>query len=488
MRTEHESKADLLSRIRDGKDMTLRQQLRLTALLSVPAVIAQISTVAMQYIDAAMVGSLGAGASASIGLMSTTLWLFWGLCSAATTGFSVQVAHLLGAKRGNEAKSVLRQSFAATQLFSVALLVVGFAISERLPFWLGGSADITENATAYFRIFVLALPAMQLNFLAGSMLRSSGNMLVPGALNVLMCLLDVAFNWLLIFPSREISVMGLRLFVPGANMGVAGAALGTVLAEAVVAAAMLWFLCFRSADLKLAGTRGRFRPRKKCLKQALRISLPMGGEHAVLCGAHIMTTVIVAPLGTVAIAANAFAIIAESLCYMPGYGIADAATTLIGQSLGAARKNLAKRFAHITVFSGMAIMGVMGAMMFLSAPAVMAWMTPDADVRELGAAILRIEAFAEPMFAASIIAYGVFVGAGDTLIPCAMNLFSIWAVRLSSAALLAPHFGLRGVWIAMCLELCFRGFIFLFRLLRNKWTERPSVALSQAGTEEATGT
>ena len=92
------------------------------------------------------------------------------------------------------------------------------------------------------------------------------------------------------------------------------------------------------------------------------------------------------------------------------------------------------------------------------------------------------------MFAASIIAYGVFVGAGDTLIPCAMNLFSIWAVRLSSAALLAPHFGLRGVWIAMCLELCFRGFIFLFRLLRNKWTERPSVALSQAGTEEATGT
>mgnify|MGYP000740802528 CR=1 FL=1 len=94
---------------------------------------------------------------------------------------------------------------------------------------------------------------------------------------------------------------------------------------------------------------------------------------------------------------------------------------------------------------------------------------PYPEIRELGIMALRIEAFAEPMFAASIITYGVFVGAADTLVPCLMNLFSIWTVRLTLAAWLAPTLGLQGVWIAMCVELCFRGLIFLVRLKRGRW-------------------
>ncbi|WP_373749326.1 MATE family efflux transporter, partial [Bacteroides heparinolyticus] len=194
-----------------------------------------------------------------------------------------------------------------------------------------------------------------------------------------------------------------------------------------------------------------------------------GLEHFVICGAQIMTTVIVAPLGVFAIAANSFAITAESLCYMPGYGIADAATTLVGQSLGAKRRRLTRSFARITIFMGMAIMGVMGVAMYIFAPQIIGLMTPVEEIRELGIMVLRIEAFAEPMFAASIVGYGVFVGAADTLVPCLMNFFSIWIVRLSLAALLAPTLGLKGVWIAMCVELCFRGMIFLIRLKRERW-------------------
>lgn len=117
-------------------------------------------------------------------------------------------------------------------------------------------------------------------------------------------------------------------------------------------------------------------------------------------------------------------------------------------------------------------MGVMGVLMYLFAPQIIGLMTPVEEIRELGVMALRIEAFAEPMFAASIVAYGVFVGAADTLVPCLMNLFSIWAVRLSLAALLAPTLGLKGVWIAMCIELCFRGMIFLVRLMREKWLKK----------------
>lgn len=470
--TESKNTRHLFALIREGKPMTLGQQLRLTVMLSVPAMVAQLSSIIMQYIDAAMVGSLGAEEAAAIGLVSTTTWFFWGLCMAAAAGFSVQVAHRIGASDMHGARSILRQSFTATVAFSLLLAAVGAAISGSLPVWLGGDDSIRRDASLYFLIFSSFLPTLQLNFLAGGMLRCSGNMHVPSLLGVAMCVLDVVFNFFLIFPSRHIEVAGIGLFMPGAGMGVEGAALGTAAAEAVVALLLTWYLWTRSAELRLAGERGSFLPKADTLRRALRIGLPMGLEHVVICGAQIMTTVIVAPLGVFAIAANSFGITAESLCYMPGYGIADAATTLVGQSVGAGRRWLTRSFAYITVFMGMAVMGVMGALMYLFAPPIIGLMTPVEEIRSLGIMALRIEAFAEPMFAASIVAYGVFVGAADTLVPCLMNFFSIWAIRLSLAALLAPSMGLRGVWIAMCVELCFRGAMFLTRLFRGGWMKK----------------
>ena len=152
----------LLSLIREGKQMTLGQQLRLTAYLSVPAIMAQISSIAMQYIDASMVGSLGANAAASIGLVSTTTWLFWGVCAAAATGFSVQVAHRIGAGDFVEAKKILRQAVTATLVFSSLLAVGGICISGMLPLWLGGIFGIdalflvnTKNSIFVMRITVV---------------------------------------------------------------------------------------------------------------------------------------------------------------------------------------------------------------------------------------------------------------------------------------------------------------------------------------------
>ncbi len=469
MTLRRETSTGLLALIREGRPMTLGQQIHLTVMLSVPAVVAQLSSIVMQYIDAAMVGSLGAEEAAAIGLVSTTTWLFWGLCIASSTGFSVQVAHRIGAGDMQGARNVLRQAVTSTTLFSFALAAIGVAISGVLPEWLGGDVSIHHDASLYFLIFSLFLPALQLNFLAGGMLRCSGNMRIPSLLGVVMCVLDVIFNFFLIFPTRHAVVAGIDIFIPGAGLGVEGAALGTVAAETVVATIQMWYLCTHSSELKLTKEKGSFRPQVNILKKALRIGLPMGLEHVVICGAQIMTTVIVAPLGVFAIAANSFAITAESLCYMPGYGISDAATTLVGQSVGAKRRRLTRSFAFITVFMGMIIMGLMGLLMYIFAPQIIGLMTPVEEIRSLGIMALRIEAFAEPMFAASIVTYGVFVGAANTLVPCLMNFFSIWAIRLSLAALLAPTMGLKGVWIAMCIELCFRGIIFLIRLFKRSW-------------------
>ncbi|MCQ2327321.1 MAG: MATE family efflux transporter [Bacteroidales bacterium] len=460
MQFTHTKSEGLLNMIRNGQNMTLRQQVSLTLLLSIPGFFAQISHIIMEYIDASMVGSLGAESSASIGLVATTMWLFWGLTSSIASGFSVQVAHFMGANKQRDARDVLRQSIVATLIFSIALAAVGVMISSSLPEWLGGTEEINGGASAYFLIFAASIPVYQMHFIGASMLRCSGNMATPSVLDVCMCLMDVVFNYFFIFIL---------------DMGVVGAAIGTLCAETITAVLMMYFLCFKTKEMKIVGEHGSFKPTKQCITKAIRIGLPMGIEHIVICVAQIFTTVIVAPLGKYAIAANSFGVTAESLCYMPGYGIADAATTLVGQSLGAKRKELVKRFAKITVVMGVFSMTIMGIVMYIGAPLMMAILTPVEQIRQLGVSALRIEAFAEPMFAASIVCYGIFVGAGDTIIPAGMNFLSIWAVRLTLAALLAPTMGLNGVWLAMCIELCFRGIIFLIRLKWGRWIKTEKI-------------
>ena len=456
MKSGKDKSGKLLAYIRDGRAMTRREKLRLIIEMSIPSMLAQLSSVLMFFIDAAMVGSLGARQSASIGLVESTTWLFGGLLSAASMGFSVQVAHCFGAGNFERARRVLRQGIVCTLIFSTTLMLTAIAIHSRLPFWLGGGADIAADASMYFLIFSLALPMLQMSSLAGSMLKCSGNMRIPSMLNIMMCALDVAFNYIFIF------VIGL---------GVAGAAVGTLMAITVTACMMMYFMIFRPGELSLKGRPGSFRPTADCVKAAFKIGAPMSLQQILMGSAQIVSTAIVAPLGNISIAANTFAITGESICYMPGYGIAEAATTLVGQGLGAGRRMLTRSFARLSVALGMTVMTLMAVLMFVFAPEMMAIMTPVEDIRALGTAALRIEAFAEPMFAAAIVCYGVFVGAGDTLKPAIMNLASMWAVRLSAAAILAPHYGLRGVWVAMATELIFRGAIFLIRLFKGGWME-----------------
>lgn len=461
-------KHDLLTPIQTGQELTLSQELMLAFRLSLPAMLAQVSTIIMEYIDASMVGQLGANDSASIGLVSTSTWLFGGVCMAATIGFTVQVAQSIGAGEPRAARGILKQSLFVLFGISLLLLLVGVGIASSLPAWLGGDVAIQENASRYFLIYMLALPVMQMNSLAGGMLQCSGNMKIPGLLNVLMCGLDMLLNELLIFSSHTITVYGFTFDVPGAGLGVAGAALGTALAEGITALLMLWFLLGRSPSLRLhKGEPLKFSA--SCMKKAVKLAVPVAFERIVLSGAMVLTVRILAPLGTIAIAANSFAVTAESLCYMPGYGIANAATTLVGQSFGARRKELSRRLARITVALGMAVMTCTGVLMYVAAPLMIGLLTPSAAIQTQAIAVLRIEAFAEPLFAASIVASGAFRGAGDSLVPSCLNFLSMWAVRLPLSALLAPVWGLRGVWFAMCTELCVRGILFLLRLHSKRW-------------------
>lgn len=457
----------LLAAVRDGKPLSYKQQIRLVWNLSAPAILAQLSSILMQYIDASMVGRLGANDSASIGLVSTTTWLIGGLCASVGTGFTVQIAHRIGAKEDAKARSVVKHGLCGVLLFSLFFAVLGVIIHNMLPVWMGGAPEICGNASRYFLVYSCSLPALQVVYTAGGMIQCSGNMKLPSIVDIMMCVMDVIFNALLIFPTRKVSMGRISFTMPGAGLGVVGAALGTTLAEVLAGGVMLYYLLAISPSLHLRkdGYRGNVREE---ISKAVRIALPASVESVIMGLSYVTFTKIVSPLGTVALAAHSFSITAESLCYMPGYGIGHAATTIVGQSLGAGRKDITKKLSYLTVGLGVGIMTLMGVLLYVFAPEMIGLLSPDEDIRTLGTAVLRIEAFAEPMYAASIVAAGVFRGAGKTLTSSVLNLLSVWFVRIPLAAFLAPLLGLTGVWTAMCAELMVRGLLFVIWLIRWK--------------------
>lgn len=435
---------------------TLAPQLRLVWQLSLPAILTQITTIAMQYIDSAMVGALGADASAAIGLVASSTWLFGGVTTAVSAGFSVQVAHRIGAGEDTEARTVVRHGLAAALTLAALLALLGLGICRQLPCWLGGGAEICADASAYFLTFSLMLPFSQLNSLTAGFLQCAGDMVTPSVLNAVMCGLDVVCNALLI-----------------PHFGVLGAGVGTALACALVSLAMGWCCCVRNAQLRLRrGEAHAFRP--EILKKAFRIGAPVAVQEIAMNGAMVASTMILAPLGAAAIAANSFAVTAESLCYMPGYGVGSAATTLVGRSVGAGDAVQARRYGNICTALGGALMGCTGLLMMIFCPFVFRLLTPVAEVRTLAAQALRIGLLAEPLFGVSIAAAGALRGAGDTLVPSLLNLGSIWIVRLGLSLLLVGKLGLRGMWIAMAIELCVRGTLMLWRQKTSKFYETQS--------------
>lgn len=461
----------LSARMRQGETIPLRDTAGVVLMLSIPSILEQIVVTAMEYIDAAMVGHIGAEATAAIGIVSSSTWLLHGILVGLYNAFSIQIAQYLGADRQQDARGVLRQAMLFNLAAGLAAAAFGIGISGHLPGWLGADVSLQANASAYFAIWSAALPFTMAMGMYTSMLRASGDALTPGLISVLVCVLDAIFNFFLINPTR--TLWGITVW--GAGLGVPGAALGTALATVVGGLLALCILLFREGPLCIHKP-GSWKITRACIRNLGKVGVPLAAERAALSSAQVLQVRIVSQLGTVAIAANSLGVSAEGLCYMAGYGIQGAAIALIGQAVGAHRKDMAKRFAWLCTLMGMGIMTLTGAGLFAFAPALMSIFTADAAVIALGARVLRIEAFAEPMFGASIVASGAMQGAGDSTACFVLNIFSMWGIRLTLAFLLAPRFGLVGVWGAMCCELSIRGLLFLIRLARGKWLEKGALS------------
>ena len=435
------------------------QKIKNVIKLSIPAILTQIATIVMQYIDSAMVARIGDNASASIGLVSTSTWLFGGLLTALAVGFSVQIAQLFGAKEHREARIVLRHGLIFSMMFALTLMLIGILISSPLPKILRANQNIWNDSTLYFLVFSLSLPFMMISSLCGSSLQCSGNMVAPSILNAVMCLMDVLFN---------------MIFIP--KYGVMGASIGTALSVVVTSLIMFIICCFIDKNLRIT-IKDNTKYNYFIIKKAIKICMPIALEQAARSGAMIVSTGIVAPLGDVALAANSFAVTVESVCYMPGYGVQAAATTLVGQEMGAGDYKKAKSYGNISIVLGTVIMSFMAIVLYFTCPLIFKVLTPSLEVQVLAATVLRIGCFAEPLYAVSIVAAGALRGAEDTFIPSISNLLSIWIVRITLSIILVVPLGLIGVWLANTIELCVRGILLLIRQITTKYYDRNKIII-----------
>ena len=345
----------LSARMRQGETIPSRQTAQVALALSIPSILEQLVVTAMGYIDAAMVGHIGAEATASIGIVSSSTWLLHGVLVGLYTALSIQIAQYLGADRQDDARSVLRQAMLFNVILGVGAALFGLGISPFLPGWLGADPSLRANATAYFAIWSAALPFTMAMGMYTSILRAAGNALTASLISVLVCVLDAIFNFFLINPTR--TLRGITVW--GAGLGVPGAALGTALATVVGGLLALAILLLRAGPLCIRKP-ASWKITRSCLRNLLWVGGPLAGERAAISLAQVVVVRIVAGLGTVAIAANSLAVNAEGLCYMAGYGIQSAAVTLIGQAVGANRKDMAKRFAWLCTGLGMGVMALSG--------------------------------------------------------------------------------------------------------------------------------
>ncbi|MDO4460677.1 MAG: MATE family efflux transporter [Clostridia bacterium] len=458
----------MASILNNNSDPSLRITLAAVVALALPAIIEQVMVTLVNYVDTAMVGSLGSVATASVGLTASTTWLLNGVLNAAAVGFSVQVAHMVGARNYKEAREITGQALKFVILGGLIMFLIAFGISFPLPTLLGASGDVKESASLYFRIYSFGVPFNFTVLMLSAIIRCSGDTKTPMFLNFGINILNVIFNFLFIYDTRELTLFGKSFTMWGLGLGVAGAALGSIMALFIIAMCYVLVIFRRETPVKLIkGENYSFR--KTTLSSTLKIGLPVLFERTLMSFAQVVITSVITRIGTAAIAANHLAVSAESLSYLPANGVSTAGTTLIGQALGAGRKDLAKKFSRIVLIIGAVMMTGGGIMLYCLSENLIAIFSADPEVIKLGGSVLRIVAFAEPFFALSIVSNGILRGAGDTKGPFLISLITMWGVRITLAFALSGRFGLHGVWIAMAIELFARGMLYFIRVMRGKW-------------------
>ena len=412
--------------------------------LAWPTMLEQLLQTAVQYIDTAMVGSLGTQATAAVGATSTVNWLISSTISALGIGFLSYVSQACGA---GEMKKVGRASAQAVLTVLVCgLFFTGLTLglSKYVPVWMQVDPAIQSLTARYFFIIYSPMLFRTATIIFGTLLRSAGDSKTPMRVGLTMNVVNVALNFLLIYPSRN--WMGLSLW--GAGMGVIGAALASAVSFVVGG------ICMTVALWKhpVISPKGQpISPDFEILSPCLKIALPNALQRFGTSLGYVAFASMINSVGEVATAAHTIANTVESAFYIPGYGMQTAAATLAGNALGANDNRRAGNLAKMMLVVETVLMTISGGLLFIVAPEMMALFSRDLQVIVLGATVLRMVALSEPFYGVAIIIEGMMQGMGNTVLPFVFSITGMWGVRIIGTFLCTQMLGmgLVAAWACM---------------------------------------
>ena len=449
-----------------------RSAAKTIVLLAWPVLLEQIFTTLVSFADTAMVGSLGAGATAAVSISNSPIFLLNGIIMSLGVGITALVARATGAGNTELVRKLMRHAILVLLYIGLPMAVVIISLYRMIPLWMGAGPEILDAAATYNLIVSLGRPFMIASMILNSAFRGYGDTKTPMILNLVMNLVNVVFNFLLIYPTRELTVLGYTFTMYGAGWGVAGAAAATALGM-ILAGTMAFYVAFRKSNPYRVSfvEKGSILPDKALSKQIFSISLPAMLERICMSSSGILVTSSVATLGTANIAANSLALSAESLSYMPAFAFQMAITTLVGQSLGANKPKLAEKFVKTTQAMGFAVMCFTGLGLYVFAEPILGVFTPDTEVIFLAAQCLRLMGIIQPPQLMAWVYGGALRGAGDTKSVFYISAFTNWAIRtlFSVLAIRAWGLGLYSVFVVMSVEIFIRLALLFLRYRSGKW-------------------
>lgn len=452
-------------------DSAQRHLTRTILMLAWPAILEQFLICMASLADTAMVGSIGASATAAVAVNISSIWLINGFITALSVGFSYLISHTVGAGDPIRARRITAQSLICSAILGILLSCGVELICHPLPIWLGAAPEVVPQAQRYMQIIGFGLTAQAMSVTLSAVFRSAGNTRIPLTANMTANIANIIGNFFLIYPARTITIGGASIPVWGAGLGVSGAATSTALSQCLLLVILLVFLTFGKTPVQLNLLRADFRVERQVLSQLWQISVPVLLERLTLTSGQIALTAMISGLGTISLAAHYLTNQTEGILYLPAYGFAYTATALVGQALGAHRIDLADRFADRICWIGSAVIVAACVPVALFSGPIIHLFSPDPDVVALGTQTLFVAATTELFFSFTVIAGGICRGSGDVRFSLFVSIVGMWGLRIGLVWLAIHPLGLGvvGVWLAIAVDCLIRMILCIWRIKSRKW-------------------
>lgn len=443
--------------------------------LAWPTMLEQLMQTAVQYIDTAMVGSLGTAETAAVGSTTTINWLVNGSISALGIGFLSFISQRLGASDRALAKRASGQAVFATVVIGVFFTAVTLALAPVIPSWMQVDEGIRQDAALYFFILYAPMLPRTATLIFGTVLRSAGDTKTPMQVGVAVNVINVVLNFFLIFPTKTYRIFGNDITVFGADLGISGAALASAVAF-TVGGILITVALWRHPDISPKGM--RMLPDMQILRPCLKVALPNMFQRFGTSLGYVIFASMINALGDVATAAHSIANTVESAFYIPGYGMQTAAATLAGNALGASDKQKMRDFSKVTLLIEVSLMIITGGLLFIFAEPMVCIFSKDPKVISLCTFVLRMVALSEPFYGVSIVLEGMMLGVGYTMVPFVYNIIGMWGVRIIGTYIYTAFFGmgLVSAWACMIMHNMLLFALFVTRYFRRKWNPLENAA------------